>query len=77
MEDATFTKLSNMHFYAWSKGLKTGLYYLRTRAKAKTMAFTLDPSLIKETQKAKEENNEEAVLACRRDNPEGCLMCSA
>jgi ribonucleoside-diphosphate reductase alpha chain len=77
MEDATFTKLSNMHFYAWSKGLKTGLYYLRTRAKAKAMAFTLDPSLIKETQKAKEENNEEAVLACRRDNPEGCLMCSA
>ena len=76
MEDATFTKLSNMHFYAWSKGLKTGLYYLRTRAKAKTMAFTLDPSLVKETQKIKDEQAE-AVLACSLANPEGCLMCSA
>jgi ribonucleoside-diphosphate reductase alpha chain len=76
MEDATFTKLSNMHFYAWSKGLKTGLYYLRTRAKAKTMAFTLDPLLVKETQKIKDEQAE-AVLACSLANPEGCLMCSA
>jgi len=80
MEDATFTKLTNMHFYAWSKGLKTGLYYLRTRAKAKTMAFTIDPSLIESTQKAKQlqiSNQEELAESCRRDNPEGCLMCSA
>ena len=72
MEDATFTKLTNMHFYGWSKGLKTGLYYLRTRPKAKTMAFTLDPNMVK-----KEKADQEAIMACRRDNPEGCLMCSA
>jgi len=79
VEDATFSKLTNMHFYAWSKGLKTGLYYLRTRPKAKTMAFTLDPNLVKATQKAKQQlpNQEELAAACRRDNPEGCLMCSA
>ena len=74
MEDATFTKLTNMHFFGWSKGLKTGLYYLRTRPKSKTVAFTLDPSMVKAAQK---KPDPEAVMACRRDNPEGCLMCSA
>ena len=33
-----------MHFYAWNKGLKTGMYYLRTKAVAKTQQFTLDPT---------------------------------
>jgi ribonucleoside-diphosphate reductase alpha chain len=73
VEAPDFTKLTNMHFYSWSKGLKTGLYYLRTRPRAKTMAFTIDLETMKDAQKAKEE----AVMACRRDNPEGCLMCSA
>jgi ribonucleotide reductase alpha subunit len=69
MEDPDFKKIMNMHFYSWKKQLKTGLYYLRTRPKAKTMSFTLDPQMIKKEQ--------EAVLACRRDNPEGCLLCSS
>lgn len=43
MEYPELTKLSTMHFYAWSKGLKTGLYYLRSKAKAKTQQFTIDP----------------------------------
>ncbi len=43
IEDPDFKKLSSMHFYAWQKGLKTGIYYLRTRTKAKTQKFTLDP----------------------------------
>ena len=49
VEEPDYTKLTNMHFYAWNKGLKTGMYYLRTRPKAKTMAFTLDPSLVGNT----------------------------
>jgi ribonucleotide reductase alpha subunit len=76
LEDPDFNKLTNMHFYSWTKGLKTGLYYLRTRPKAKTMAFTIDVETIKNTQKAKEIKEEE-IAACRLDNPEGCLMCSA
>jgi ribonucleotide reductase alpha subunit len=47
--------------YGWRKGLKTGMYYLRTRAKAKPIQFTIEP---------------DKVEACRRDNPEGCMMCS-
>jgi ribonucleoside-diphosphate reductase alpha subunit len=43
MEDPDFKKLSSMHFYTWQKGLKTGIYYLRTRTKAKPQKFTLAP----------------------------------
>ena len=41
--DATYAKLTSMHFYAWKKGLKTGMYYLRTKPKATTQQFTIDP----------------------------------
>ncbi|NBX49807.1 ribonucleoside-diphosphate reductase subunit alpha, partial [bacterium] len=61
VENPTTAKLSSIHMYGWKKGLKTGMYYLRTRAKAKPVQVTLEP---------------EAIQACRRDNPEGCIMCS-
>lgn len=47
LESPDFKKLSSMHFYTWSKGLKTGIYYLRSKAKAKTQQFSLDPKLTK------------------------------
>jgi ribonucleoside-diphosphate reductase alpha chain len=47
VENPDFKKLSSMHFYAWKKGLKTGMYYLRTKAKAKAQQFTIDPKLSK------------------------------
>ena len=61
MENPSLAKLTSMHFHGWRKGLKTGMYYLRTRAKAQPIKFTLDP----------------AVLACSLANPESCEMCSA
>lgn len=42
MENATFSKLTSMHFYAWKSGLKTGMYYLRTKAAVDAIKFTLD-----------------------------------
>src|SRR5210317_1919317 len=42
MESPTMSKLSSMHMYAWKKGLKTGMYYLRSKAKAKPIQFSLD-----------------------------------
>ena len=42
MEGATFAKLTSMHFYAWKSGLKTGMYYLRTKAAVDAIKFTLD-----------------------------------
>jgi len=47
LESPDYKKLSSMHFYSWQKGLKTGIYYLRSKAKAKIQQFTLDPKLTK------------------------------
>jgi len=46
MADPTYTKLTSMHFYAWKKGLKTGCYYLRTKAPVSAQKFTVDPRLL-------------------------------
>ena len=42
MSDVNFGKLTSLHFYAWKAGLKTGMYYLRTRAAADAIKFTVD-----------------------------------
>lgn len=44
VENPDINKMSSMHFYSWSKGLKTGIYYLRRRAVSKAQAFTIDPN---------------------------------
>lgn len=44
--DATYSKLSSMHMHAWQKGLKTGCYYLRTKAPVMAQKFTVDPRLL-------------------------------
>jgi ribonucleotide reductase alpha subunit len=67
MENPTVAKLSSMHFYGWKKGLKTGSYYIRTRAKVRPQQVTIAPVLPQLSTEAE---------VCRRDNPEGCLMCS-
>jgi len=61
MENPSLAKLSSMHLYGWKKGLKTGMYYLRTRAKAKAQQVTVPV---------------EQILACSLANPESCEMCS-
>ena len=48
MENANFAKLTSMHFYAWKSGLKTGMYYLRTKAAVDAIKFTLDNTKKKE-----------------------------
>tara|TARA_R110002153_G_scaffold152936_2_gene304670 strand:+ start:20 stop:1663 length:1644 start_codon:yes stop_codon:yes gene_type:complete len=46
MESPTMSKLSSMHMYAWKKGLKTGMYYLRSKAKARPIQFSLEPDCV-------------------------------
>jgi ribonucleoside-diphosphate reductase alpha subunit len=65
MENPTLAKLSSMHLYGWKKGLKTGMYYLRTRAKAQAQQVTVPVTPTKAQ-----------VLACSLANPESCEMCS-
>ena len=62
VEDPTYNTLTSMHFYSWKQGLKTGIYYLRRKAKHQAQQFTIEPE-------AKEKTNEE--------NDEICEMCSA
>jgi ribonucleoside-diphosphate reductase alpha chain len=66
MEDPVYNKLTSMHFYAWEKGLKTGIYYLRRKAKHQAQQFTIEPEAIKNSNKDENDNKEEI-----------CEMCSA
>jgi ribonucleoside-diphosphate reductase alpha chain len=75
MENANFGKLTSMHFYGWEKGLKTGMYYLRTKAATDAIKFTIDKSVVDETAALAIEE-QQAAIACSLDNPDGCEMCS-
>ena len=50
LSDPTYSKLTSMHFHAWKKGLKTGCYYLRTKAPVTAQKFTIDPRLLSAVQ---------------------------
>jgi ribonucleoside-diphosphate reductase alpha chain len=83
MESANMAKLTSMHFYAWKKGLKTGMYYLRSKAAADAIKFTV-PSQA-EPQKvavvAEVQNvmvmDTQGEISCSLDNPEGCEACGS
>lgn len=53
LQDANYNKLTSMHFYAWENGLKTGMYYLRTRPAAEPIKFTVDAAYMKSHNDAK------------------------
>ena len=72
MQDANFGKLTSMHFHAWKKGLKTGLYYLRTKAAADAIKFT-----IVKDEKAIDKEQEKAAMQCSIDNQDDCEMCGS
>jgi ribonucleoside-diphosphate reductase alpha subunit len=79
MENANFGKLTSMHFYGWKKGLKTGMYYLRTKAATDAIKFTLDKSFIQEPEvkaTVNATNNSAEAIACSLDDPDSCEMCA-
>jgi ribonucleoside-diphosphate reductase alpha subunit len=75
MENANFGKLTSMHFYGWEKGLKTGMYYLRTKAATDAIKFTVEKTVVEEPTAKSLEVAAEAI-ACSLDNPDSCEMCS-
>lgn len=72
VENPDFSKLSSMHFYAWKQGLKTGMYYLRSKAAVDPIKFTLKAE--HQTKFAKKEEEVIEGEVCNMD--EGCIMCS-
>jgi ribonucleoside-diphosphate reductase alpha subunit len=75
MENANFGKLTSMHFYGWEKGLKTGMYYLRTKAATDAIKFTVEKNVAAEPA-AQLVEDQQAAIACSLDDPDGCEMCS-
>jgi len=83
LQDPNFGKLTSMHFYAWKKGLKTGMYYLRSQAATSAIKFTLDKSNFEpKVDKAMQEeidakSQKQDAISCSLDDPEGCEMCGS
>jgi ribonucleoside-diphosphate reductase alpha chain len=75
MENANFGKLTSMHFYGWEKGLKTGMYYLRTKAATDAIKFTVEKTIAAEPASV-DVKTLQAAIACSLDDPENCEMCS-
>jgi ribonucleoside-diphosphate reductase alpha chain len=78
IQDPNFGKLTSMHFYAWKKGLKTGMYYLRTKAAADAIKFTVEKQAeiqLKPVVSTVEQNKSD--MACSLDDPEGCEACGS
>ena len=73
MQDANFGKLTSMHFHAWKLGLKTGLYYLRTKAAADAIKFTI----VKEEKTNSEKVKDQEGVKCSIDNSDDCEVCGS
>ena len=76
VQDANFAKLSSAHFYGWDKGLKTGSYYIRTKA-ATTAIKGLGIDLSRNQDIPKSEDDNYSDLSCSIDNPEDCEACGS
>lgn len=89
--EPNYAKLTSMHFYGWKKGLKTGMYYLRTRPAVDAIKFTVDQSTVaaqytkgiadtatndENQQTHNDADSKKPVPACMIDN-EGCITCSS
>lgn len=79
MQDPDFRKLTSMHFYAWKKGLKTGMYYLRTKSAVNAKKFTVDVDLNKKDESIDPAEFRKMIQASREasETDEECLMCGS
>lgn len=78
MQDANYSKLTSMHFYAWQSGLKTGMYYLRTKAAVDAIKFTLNNDKKEEpTEAISTEDFKAMLLKAQAAGPEDCEMCGS
>ncbi|XP_011311551.1 ribonucleoside-diphosphate reductase large subunit [Fopius arisanus] len=92
MANPTPEKLTSMHFFGWESGLKTGMYYLRTKPATNAIQFTVDKSKLKASQGVNGADStvnrsfngsmntsvveEDPVLVCSRENGDACMACS-
>jgi ribonucleoside-diphosphate reductase alpha chain len=87
MQDANYSKLTSMHFYAWQSGLKTGMYYLRTKAAVDAIKFTLNNdkkaepvevvAVEAEAGPMSAEEYKAMIELAKNADPEDCEMCGS
>ncbi|MFT4738178.1 MAG: ribonucleoside-diphosphate reductase alpha subunit [Cyclobacteriaceae bacterium] len=91
LTDANFGKMTSMHFYAWKKGLKTGMYYLRTKAATDAIKFTVTkekaqqpkaaavtaPGATVEPASIDPQSTSQQAIQCSLDAPDDCEMCGS
>ncbi|HEX5155321.1 MAG TPA: ribonucleoside-diphosphate reductase subunit alpha [Parafilimonas sp.] len=89
VDNPTTSKLTSMHFYAWKKGLKTGMYYLRTKAAAQAVQFTVEKGNkivepIADTSKSniinhtsEIQNSDESITGATCTMQDGCISCGS
>ena len=88
MSDPNAGKLTSLHFHAWRRGLKTGMYYLRTRAAADAVKFTVDAQALKENTANEAEPLSDAqaeaaaeaarlAMVCSLTNRDACVSCGS
>jgi ribonucleoside-diphosphate reductase alpha subunit len=89
VDNPTTAKLTSMHFYAWKKGLKTGMYYLRTQAATKAVQFTVEKQggktmepLVPQIEAIENKNDLDGIEPSQLSGPscsmdEGCVTCSS
>ena len=81
MMDANAAKVTSMHFYGWKKGLKTGMYYLRTKAAVDAIQFTVEAKKAEDQTVSgladRAELTSLEAIACSLDTPDDCLSCGS
>ena len=82
LEEPNYNTLTSMHFYSWTRGLKTGIYYLRRKPKHQAQQFTIEPENTGRTEKEKNDDGSENISFNKYDIEEGsqsgtCEMCSS
>ncbi len=78
IQEPNFGKLTSMHFYAWKKGLKTGMYYLRTKAAADAIKFTVQKQQAKTvTPPVPEPTAQQQVVFCDLGDSDDCITCGS
>ncbi len=81
VQNPNFGKLTSMHFHAWKRGLKTGMYYLRTKAAVDAIKFTVEKQAAETLEpmiNAKVEANQGySDMQCSLDNPDACEACGS
>jgi ribonucleoside-diphosphate reductase alpha chain len=87
MQDANYSKLTSMHFYAWQSGLKTGMYYLRTKSAVDAIKFTLNNDkkaepipvveVVSNTVEMTAEEYKAMIELAKNAGPDDCEMCGS